>query len=453
MIRKNPTIVVLGGGPAGRIASIRLASAGKEVRLIERGGLAGIGGQCLHFGCMPVCALNDVARTIHSFHTFGRLGILDASPVLNFSKMLAEMHAIQATIASVLDAETKSAGVDIIYGKTGRLEGKTVFLEDEKIGADSVIAATGSRPHLPEILGIDLPEVFTPHSLYNLEKIPKKLSIIGGGVMAAEFAYIFSTFGSEVTLLCRSGFLKDIDKHLRVLALKDLAAVDIQEKTQVQSINGSSRVETLTLEKEGETCMHETDTVLIAAGLVPRSEMISGIKKGAWGEIIVDGHMQTSVPEVYACGDVVGPPYLTPVARHQGIVAADNILGIPRAIDYRYIPQSLNLSQELAFCCTGEEGSASLAIPGPAGPGTFWKVPSRDTGLAKILLNKDNGTINGVCAAGPGGGLITGYMAFLMSRHISVHDFEEFIEVHPSTDGVYGLAKYASGQLRKRKNT
>ncbi|MEI7856220.1 MAG: NAD(P)/FAD-dependent oxidoreductase [Methanomicrobiales archaeon] len=444
-------IIVLGGGPAGRNASIRLASAGKEVRLIEKGGLTGIGGQCLHFGCMPVCALNDVARTIHSFRTFQHLGILDASPAIDLPKMLTEMHAIQTTIASILDTETKSAGVDIVYGKTGRIEGKTVFLDDERIEADAVIAATGSRPRIPEIPGIDLPEVFTPHSLYNLKAIPEKLTIIGGGIMAAEFAYIFSTFGSEVTLLCRSTFLKDIDKHLHTLALKDLTSANIQENTQVRSIDGSSRVNTLTLAKEGKTSLHETDAVLIATGLVPRSEMLNGIEKGPGGEVIVDEHMRTSVPEVYACGDVIGPPYLTPVARHQGIVAADNILGIPRTMDYRYIPQSINLSQELAFCGPGTENAASLSIPGPAGPGTFWKVPSRDTGLAKIFLNRENGALDGVCAAGPGGGLIAGYMAFLMSRHLSVHDFEEFIEVHPSNDGVYGLAKYASGLLKKQK--
>ncbi|MFA4825094.1 MAG: NAD(P)/FAD-dependent oxidoreductase [Methanoregula sp.] len=443
-------IVVLGGGPAGRIASIRLASAGKEVRLIERGG---IGGQCLHFGCMPVCALNDVARTIHSFHAFQHLGIMDASPVINFPRMIDEMHAIQAKIASVLDNETKSVGVDIVYGKTGRLEGKTVFLDDEKIEADTVIVATGSRPHIPEIPGIDLPEVYTPHTLFTLKEIPENLSIIGGGVMAAEFAYIFSTFGSKVTLLCRSTLLKDMDNHLRALAVKDLSSVDIQENTRVQSINGNSHEKTLTLEKEGKITRHQADAVLIAAGLVPRSEMLNGVKKGPAGEVIVDEHMHTSIPEVYACGDVIGPPYLTPVARHQGIVAADNILGISRAMDSRFIPQSINLSQELAFCRSGTENTASLAIPGPAGPGTFWSVPARDTGLAKIFLNWEDGAIEGVCTAGPGGGLIAGYMAFLMSRHFSVHDFEEFIEVHPSTDGVYGLAKYASGMLKKRKNT
>lgn len=453
MIHRNPSIIVLGGGPAGRLASIRLASAGKDVRLIERGGIGGIGGQCLHYGCMPVCALNDVARIIHSFQTFQHLGVMDASPVINFPRMLEKMHAIQTTIAAVLDTETKSAGVDIIYGKTGRLEGKTVFLDDEKIRADNVIAATGSRPHIPYLQGIDLPEVYTPHTLFNMNKIPDKLAIIGGGVMAAEFAYIFSIFGSKVTLLCRSSFLKHIDRHLHALALKDLISVDIQEDTQVQSINGSTCVKTLTLATREQTSLQDVDAVLIAAGLVPRSELLNGIKKGPGGEVIVDEHMRTSVPEVYACGDVIGPPYLTPIARHQGIVAADNILGIPRIMDYRFIPQSINLSQELAFCSSATENTASLAIPGPAGPGTFWAVLSGDTGLAKIHLNRHDGVIDGVCTAGPAGGLIAGYMAFLMSRHFSVHDFEEFIEVHPSTDGVYGLAKYASGLLKKRKNT
>ena len=440
-------IVVLGGGPGGRIASIRLASAGKEVQLIEHGG---IGGQCLNFGCMPVCALNDVARTIHSVKTFQHLGFVDATLPVNFPRMLVEMRSIQTKIASVLDSETKSAGVNITYGKTGRLEGKTVFIADEKIEAEAVIAATGSLPKIPEIQGINLPGVYTPHTVFQIKSMPERLLIIGGGVMAAEFAYIFSTFGSKVTLLARSTFLKNIDKHLRTLAMKDLASVHIQENIRVQSIDGEHGGKSLRITTDGKNPQHEADAILIAAGLMPNSAMLSGLNKGPAGEIIVDEQMRTSVPGVYACGDVVGPPYLTPVARHQGIVAADNILGIPRKMDYRFIPQSINLSQELAFCISEKENMASLAIPGPAGPGTFWSVPSNTTGLAKIFFEPENGEITGVCTAGPGGGLITGYMAFLMRHHFSVHDFEEYFEIHPSTDGASGLAKYASELLKKR---
>ena len=441
-------IVVLGGGPAGRIASIRLASSGKEVWLIERGG---IGGQCLHFGCMPVCALNDVARFVHSARTFHNLGIIDTVPDFNFSTIFSEMHTIQEKIATVLDTETRSSGVNIIYGKTGRLEGKKVFVGDEQMEADAVIAATGSRPNIPDIKGIGLGGVYTPHTLFGMKELPKKLAIIGGSVMAAEFAYIFSLFGSEVTIISRSTFLKNTDKHLRALAIRELEGVEISENTSVQSISGRSHISSVRVSAEGKEESIEADTVLVAAGLVPRSEMLNGVKKGPVGEVIVDRRMQTSVADVYACGDVTGPPYLTPVARYHGIIAADNILGKTRTMDMKYIPQSINLAHELAFCTRETEGTASLSIPGPAGPGTFWSVPSGDTGLAKVMVEPDSGAISGICAAGPGGGLIAGYMAFLMNRHFSVHDFEEFIEVHPSTDGIYGLLKYTSDILKKRR--
>jgi len=442
-------IVVLGGGPAGRIASIRLASAGKEVTLVESGG---IGGQCLHFGCMPVCALTDAARIIDAARNFHKVGIVDSIPEINLPRLLTETHAIQQKIASVLDTETKTAGVNIVYGKIGRIAGDRVFIDNEPVDAEAVIAATGSRSNIPDIDGITLPEVHTPHTMWEMKTLPRRLVIIGGSVMAAEFAWIFSRFGSEVTILSRSGFLKTLDRHLHTIALKELAGVEIHENTRITSIGGPTRVTSVDYQMGDERSSLDADTVLVAAGLIPRSEMITGLQKGAIGEVIVNDRMQTSVPGVYACGDVTGPPYLTPVARHEGLVAADTILGRDRKMDYQYIPRSINLAHELAYCITDNAGSASLAIPGPCGPGTFWSVAEGDTGLAKILVDPTTGEITGICAAGPGGGLIAGYLAFLMQRHITVHDFEDFIEVHPSTDGVYGLAKYTSELLNKRNS-
>lgn len=436
-------IVILGGGPAGRLASIRLASAKKEVTLVEKGG---IGGQCLHSGCMPVCALNDVARLLHSARELRDLGVLDAVPVPDLAVLIARMGEIQQKIASILDEETRTAGVDIIYGKTGRFCGGTVYAGDEPLKADAVIAATGSWPRIPEIPGIDLPGVITSKTLSRLKKLPEKMAIIGGSVVAAEFAYIFSTFGSDVTILSRSTFLKDTDMHIRALAVRELSGVTIHENTTVSSIEGDGRVERVN--SPGRE--FEADAVFLATGLVPNSGMLEGVKKGPLGEVIVDNRMRTSIKDVYACGDVTGPPYLTPVARHQGIVAADNILGIPRTMDYRNIPRSISLAHELAYCINETEGMGSLAVPGPAGPGSFWSVPEGQTGLAKVFFDPKTGDLTGICAAGPGGGLIAGYMAFLMKKHFSVHDFEDFIEVHPSTDGVYGLVKYASAVLKKR---
>ena len=440
-------IIVLGGGPAGRIAAIRLASAGKDTTLVES---SGIGGQCLHSGCMPVCALNDAARFIRQARVFRNLGITTSYPSIDFGTLQKEMAEIQQKIAAILDKETRDAGVGIVYGKHGRLTGRQAYIADEPVESEAVIAATGSRPNVPKIEGIGLHGVFFPPTLPAMRQLPQRLAIIGGGVMGAEFAYIFSAFGCDVTLISRGTFLKSVDRHLRSLAIKELEGVEILENTPLLSLEGCSQVSGARINGGGGEATIPADAVLVAAGLVPRSEALEGVCKGQAGEVIVDDHMRTSVPGVYAAGDVTGPPYLTPVARHQGTVAADNILGIDRAMDYRFIPQSISLSHELAFCTTGTEGTASMAIPGPAGPGTFWDVPAGNTGLAKVMVEPESGRIAGICAAGPGGGLIAGYLAFLMKEGYTAHDFEEFLEVHPSTDGVYGLLKYASAMLKKR---
>ena len=442
-------IVILGGGPAGRLASIRLASAGKEVTLIEKGG---IGGQCLHYGCMPVCALNDLARHLEKARTFHDLGLTDSIPAIRFPAVLSGMQKVQETITGILDKETRDAGVEIIYGHEGSFDGKNVLLGDEKLDADAVILSTGSRPNIPDIPGIATRGVFTPRSIKTMDRLPKRLAIIGGGIMAAEFAYIFSRFGSSVTILSRSAFLKSLDEHLRKRAFRELACTTIREECSVIGIERSGDGLRISTKTGQEPATLESDAILVATGLVPNSENLSGVAKRRNGEVVIDEYMRTSVPCVYACGDVTGPPYLTPVARQQGVVAADNILGLHRKMNYDCIPQSLSLGYELAFCSDGNPHAKPLVLPGPAGPDTFWEVPASNTGLAKILVAPD-GSISGMCSASPGGGLIAGYMALLAKRHFSVHDFADFIEVHPSTDGVYGLAKYASEVLNKRGST
>jgi dihydrolipoamide dehydrogenase len=285
-----------------------------------------------------------------------------------------------------------------------------------------------------------------------MKTLPAHIIILGGAVMAAEYAYIFSRFGSQVTVISRSTFLKNVDPTLRAEAIRELSGVTILEHADLRVITGDGQVSSVTV-KTGDSAEEiPCNAVFIAAGLVPRSDMISGVRKGPAGEVIVNEYMETSVPGVYAGGDVTGPPYLTPVARHQGIVAADNILGKRHAMDLPAIPQAIFLENELAYSLDGSGTAKPLSIPGPAGPDTFWSVPSSRTGLAKIFVEAD-GSISGVVSASPGGSLIAAYMAFLMKHHFSVHDFEEFIEVHPTTDGVYGLVKYASDILKEKSGS
>jgi dihydrolipoamide dehydrogenase len=161
--------------------------------------------------------------------------------------------------------------------------------------------------------------------------------------------------------------------------------------------------------------------------------------------------MRTTITGVYAAGDVTGPPYLTPVSRHEGLVAAENILGRKCEMDYRCIPQYMSLNNEFGFFGEENPEAVSLSMPGPAGPGSLWEVPRSDTGVATIRIDPSDGRICGVSTAAPAGGIITAYMAFLARRGMKVHDFSDFREVHPMADGVYGLARYADEYLKKKK--
>ncbi|MDD1667178.1 MAG: NAD(P)/FAD-dependent oxidoreductase [Methanomicrobiales archaeon] len=442
-------ILVIGGGPAGRLAAMRLARAGREVTLVERGGL---GGQCLHHGCMVVCALSDVARTLRYARTLHGLGILDREPPgVSYGRLIAEMGKIQATITRVLDEETRSSGPVTVVRGEGSLDGRTPSIDGKPVEAEAVLAATGSRPVIPRVEGIDLPGVVTAHTLPAWKELPARIAVAGGGVMAAEFAHIFHAFGAEVTILARSTFLKGLDPHLMKQALRELEGVEICEHSPLSRIEGSGRAEAVVVGGEGREREMAADGVFLATGLTPNSGMIHGPEKGSQGEVLVDDHMQTSIPGVYAAGDVTGPPYLTPVARMEGLVAADNILGRERLMDYRCIPQSLTLMNEFAWCSLEDGPSAGVGCPSPAGPFSFWAVPSGNTGYTGIRASPGDGRILSAALASPGAAIVASYLSFLMRTGCTVQDFDEFLEVHPTTDGAFSLVRYLEEWMRLRE--
>jgi len=339
--------------------------------------------------------------------------------------------------------------VNIIYGKEGRVVGRSTMVDGDQCPADSVIIATGSCPNVPLVPGITLPGVFSPHTLSRMPSLPEEIVIVGGGIMAAEFAYIFQEFGAVVHLISRSRFLKSLDPKLVSLAKKELEGTLIYENCRIEAVDGREKAEGVHLKGEKGISTISCDTVFIAAGLNPRSEMIDGIRKGPNGEVVVDRQMRTSVRDVFACGDVTGSPQLTPVARHEGFVAAENILGREALMDYTHIPQSMSLFNEYAFVAVDNPCAIVFSVPGPAGPGTFWSVPSGMTGFAKVGVDPDTGELCGIHVVAPSAGIIAAYHAFLIQQGIGVKAFDEFIEVHPMADGVYSLMKFVAEKIRK----
>ena len=454
-------ITVIGGGPAGRFAASYLAGAGEKVRIIEKSG--NLGGQCLKYGCMVTCGLNDAARNLNQLAKLQKLQVLDTAGDLRVSlpNLWKELGAIQDNIFKVLDNEADLAGIEVITGEV-TLSGRDIYLNGSLLPqgeGDKILIATGSSPIIPQVKGIDLKGVYNPHTLQGMTEVPKNLLIIGGGVVAAEYAYIFSQFGSKVTMACRSAFLRDKPERLIKCARKEISGVSIREYTLAEELRSandpdSGSVSSAVLKSGKNREEIPCDAVIIASGLRPRTDNIKGIALDDSGAIVVDDRYRTNVDGVYAAGDVTGKVFLTPYARMQGIAAAKSIIGekVPKIPEY--IPQSVKLFYEHTFCNMDSESDSKnslreFSLPAPAGPGSIWSVSERYTGISSIRVDADSGTVKGIHLSSPSSGTVGAYMAYLMNKSLNVKDFETFLEVHPSTDGLYMLVKYGDTLLTK----
>ncbi|MBO7388177.1 MAG: NAD(P)/FAD-dependent oxidoreductase, partial [Methanomicrobium sp.] len=396
-------ITVIGGGPAGRFAASYLAGAGEKVRIIEKSG--NLGGQCLKYGCMVTCGLNDAARNLNQLAKLQKLQVLDTAGDLRVSlpNLWKELGAIQDNIFKVLDNEADLAGIEVITGEV-TLSGRDIYLNGSLLPqgeGDKILIATGSSPIIPQVKGIDLKGVYNPHTLQGMTEVPKNLLIIGGGVVAAEYAYIFSQFGSKVTMACRSAFLRDKPERLIKCARKEISGVSIREYTLAEELRSandpdSGSVSSAVLKSGKNREEIPCDAVIIASGLRPRTDNIKGIALDDSGAIVVDDRYRTNVDGVYAAGDVTGKVFLTPYARMQGIAAAKSIIGekVPKIPEY--IPQSVKLFYEHTFCNMDAESDSKnyvreFSLPAPAGPGSIWSVSERYTGISSIRVDADSG--------------------------------------------------------------
>ena len=426
-------ILVLGGGPAGRMAALRLANAGKQVTIIEK---RAVGGQCVFDGCMLVCGLNDVARAIENGDQLKRLGVLTGESLKpDYPKLLEQLESTQKLFSHILEKETLEAGVTIEAGMAEVRDGK-VFVDGVEREAEAVIIATGAQPNIPDIPGINLAGVYHARTLRTMRTLPKELVIIGGSISAAEFAYIYAAFGVKVHLIVRSTLLKMLPEAFLNDARRDLNKVDIREHAEVTKIEGTNTVTGVRVNGETISC----DAVIIATGMKPESPYVTGLAKRNDGAILVNEKMETSIPNIYACGDVIGEPYFTPVSRLQGFAAADAILGNPRTVDLTQVPFSIVLGRDYACCLPTKEGNVETYL-NIGGPGTFWSAAERTMGHM-MLSTDDDGRILGFASSSPGAGIVATYLGYLTRKGATVRDFGQMLEVHPMPDGLYSMIRF-----------
>ena len=423
-------IVVIGGGPAGRSAAMEASKLEAEVTLIEKDK---IGGKCLHQGCMVVCGLNEVAKFYLDSQNYQKLDICNNITEINFPAVIRRLNETTENIKKVLEYETQSTGVDVITGEA-QIQKGSVLVSDDQVPYDKLIIATGSRAMIPPIKGVE--HALTYADIPHLEDLPEKLLIVGSGVIAAEFANIFSSFGTEVRIFCRNKFLKMLDPEIKDYVINNLMQkVQITEYTQVDEITDYG-IETSRDTVEGQ--------VLLATGLIPNSEITQGmVKIGDHKEILVNSHMQTSKNHIYAAGDVIGGVTNTPISRMEGVIAARNACGISSTMDYSWIPQSISLYYDVSFLSPQDHQIGTEAtIPGSAGPGSFWRVLEGKTGMTKVSVDLDEGSITGISSVSPSSRNNIAYLAKMIRDGYKTPDFDDFLEVHPSNDAVYKLLRF-----------
>jgi dihydrolipoamide dehydrogenase len=427
-------MVIIGGGPAGRSAATEAAQLEAEVTLIEK---EHIGGTCLHEGCMVVCGLNDVVRFNEDSRNYKKMGIIPEKLLINYSKVAEGIKEVTGKIENVLKHETLQSGVEIVLGEARIKEGE-VEVNGKNYPYDKLLIATGARPFIPPLPGVE--NALTYKDVLDFKEVPENLNIIGSGVIAAEFAGIFSSLGSKVTVLCRNQFLSNLDSEIKDYVVKHLLRdVEVQENVQVNEIT-----------KEGAlTTRGPVEGIMfLATGMTPNSEIVRGlVDLGPKNVIMVNEQMKTSNPSIYAAGDVVGTVGNVPVARMEGVVAARNACDISATMDYQLIPQSLNLYYPVSFLDSGLESlenDFNVRIRGSAGPGSFWHTLDGQTGFTKISSNLETGAINRVSSISPSSSTSIPYLAKMIKDGYKTADFDNFIETHPSTDAIYKLLHYLS---------
>lgn len=429
------TTIIIGAGPAGRIAAAELGKNNEKVILIEKKYIAGT---CLNEGCMVICALNDIAKFLNANERFQKLNLIKSNIEISYTEITNKIKKIQEKLRKLEETENKNLGNEIIYGEAEIIEENntlTVKVNNQKYIADKILVATGSRPYLPKIKGIE--NAITSKDLLNIKTLPEKLNIIGGGMIATEIANIFSTFGVEVHMIVRDKILKQLNPEIREYTIKNLLKkIHIHENTETLEIE-ENKIKTSKGDFNGLT--------LVATGRIPNSEILENIVEiDEKGNIKTDKTMKTSNPNIYAAGDVIGGLQLTPVARKEGIIAARNILGKYSEINYNNIPESLTLDMDVSFIKntnTNEKIVKEITQPGIAGPEVFWNLLNDKTGLTSVKFNENNEIIDAF-AISPSGVGDTAYIAFLMNMGITKDDFAKFLELHPSTDTYYKILKF-----------
>ena len=442
----NYDAIVIGGGPGGYECAIRLSQNGLKTALVEKDEL---GGTCLNRGCIPTKALLHSAELYVNAKTAGEYGVNIGEVSFDYGAMVARSKAVSKRLRDGVAFLEKNHGVTVYKSSASVQDRQTVRLETgETLTCAHLVIATGSSPARLPVPGTELPNVLDSTGLLNLTECPKSIVIIGAGVIGVEFASLYTRLGVPVTIVeMLDRVLGPFDKDVSDFIEADLRAkgVRLVLGARVSGIEEGMRV-SYSLVKDGSAGCAEGEKVLIAGGRVANSRGIGleeiGVRMDRRGVIEVDGLCRTSVPGVYAIGDVNGRMMLAHVASAQGILVADHIAGKPvRQLNMNHIPSCVYYSPEISMVGmteaqareTGRDiGTGTFSVTGNGRALTMGEA----VGFAKYVYDKATDEVLGFHMVGPGATELAAEVAAVMECEGTVHEICQTVHPHPTISEV-----------------
>ncbi|MFM8584846.1 MAG: dihydrolipoyl dehydrogenase [Gammaproteobacteria bacterium] len=444
-VPKHTQVLVLGAGPGGYTAAFRAADLGLEVTLIER--WTTLGGVCLNVGCIPSKALLHAAKVIDEAASMAAHGIDFGAPKIDTDKLRGWKSGVVKKLTGGLEMLAKQRKVSVMRG-TGRFIAPRVIevTSDEgvsQISFDYGIIAAGSEPVRLPFVPQD-PRVMDSTDALELRELPKRLLVIGGGIIGLEMGCVYDALGTRVSVVevmkqlmpgADPDLVKPLEKRLRKRYEQVMLGVKVKA---VSALKEGLRVE---FEGEGAPEPQVYDRVLVAVGRKPNGALIDAGKAGVSvderGFIRVDRQMRTNVPHIFAIGDLVGQPMLAHKATHEGKVAAEVIAGEKRAFDARVIPSVAYTDPEVAWVGLTETEAKAKGIK--VQKGMFpWAASGRslaqgrDEGFTKLLFDPDTHRVVGGGLVGPNAGELIGEVALAIEMGADATDVGLTIHPHPT---------------------
>jgi dihydrolipoamide dehydrogenase len=451
---KSFDVVVIGAGPAGYVAAIRAAQNGLEVACIDEwrnhDGSAAFGGTCLNAGCIPSKALLESSELYHRAHEeFASHGIRIEHASMDVARMQARKGAIVKQLTSGIAALFKANGVTGLQGH-GRLLGASRVEytphggSPEPIEARSVILASGSIPIELKAAPFDGKDIVDSWGALEFSEVPRRLGVVGAGVIGLELGSVWRRLGAEVTVIeALDQFLAVADQQLAKEALRQFKkqGLDIRLGAKVTASSRSAGGIALEYADSSGTQSIEVDTVIVSVGRRPYTQNLlapdSGVRLDERGFIVVDQECRTSVPNVWAVGDVVRGPMLAHKGSEEGVMVADLIAGEVAEMNYDVIPSVIYTAPEIAWAGQTEEQAKQAGVAYKVGTFGFAangraKALEQASGFAKIIASADDDTILGVHIIGPMAGELIAEAVLAMEFSASAEDLQRTIHAHPT---------------------